>query len=257
MLISVITVSAAWAADEELSAQNPAPIPAHQATYDVFFNGKPVGEIHFQLEKANEAVWYVRTESKATAFLAKTLGSEVTEASHFYWSRHTTHPKLIPLTYHHVSKEPLRTRFWQHRIDWQTATSQTATHEGDEVISLPEGVLDPLTLRLQLASDLKHSSAPDLDRHYVVLDRDDIEKQTVLAKGKEQITVEAGCFETHHFYRFRKEGSSRNYDLWLSPSLYWMPVKMKQTDGSREISIELRQTDLTPSDRACVSTAEP
>lgn len=240
-------------------AETPPPIPAHQSTYVVFYNGKAVGEIDFVLEQANETVWHVKTDTRATSFLAKTLGSEITEASHFYWQRQNGRDQVIPLTYHHVSREPFRTRFWQHRYDWEKEVTQTLTHQGEQTIAIRPELVDPLTLRLQLASDLAHDLAhnPSIgltsrdDRNYWVLDRDDVEQQRIEVRGDDTVVVPAGCFDGKHFYRFRKEGSSRNYDLWVAQSMAWLPIKMVQTDGSRQISIELASSDLLEGSATC------
>ena len=238
-------------------AKEPPPIPAHHSTYAVLYNGKPVGELEFVLEKANESVWHVKTETRATSFLAKTLGSEVTEASHFYWQKEAGRDQLIPLTYHHVSREPLRTRFWQHRYDWDNELTQTLTHEGEQTIEIRPDILDPLTLRLQLAADLARLEAMDSlpmeDQHYWVLDRDDVESQRIEPRGAETIEVPAGCFDALKFYRFRKDGSSRNYDLWVSQALAWLPVQMVFQEDNREIRFELVYSDLIEETPQCLS----
>ncbi len=236
-------------------AETPPPIPAHQSTYVVFYNNRPVGEIEFVLEKANESVWHVKTETRATTFLAKTLGSDITEASHFYWQTQNGQNQLVPLTYHYVSREPFRTRFWQHHYDWDNEITQTLTHQGEQTIAIRSELLDPLTLRLQLASDLAQEQYIEPedreDKSYWVLDRDDVELQRIEARGVDTVTVPAGCFETERFYRFRKEGSSRNYDVWVAQSLAWLPIKMVQTDGSREIRMELASSNLLKATPAC------
>jgi hypothetical protein len=223
----------------------PSPIPAQYAVYEVFYNDRVVGEVDFLLEQANAVVWHVRMQSRPTSFLAKTFGSEITQASHFYWRQDPNGITLVPLTYHHVSREPLRTRYWQHRFDWESQTSDTLTHEGEQVIPLKEGLLDPLTLRLQLASDLMHSDPTLPKRDYWVLDRDDVESQKVEYRGATLLRVPAGCFNTHHLYRLRKEGSARNYDLWVSSDFYYLPIQTIQSDGQREIRMALKETSLS------------
>ena len=238
------------------SKANPEPrIPAHQATYSVFYNDALVGDIEFLLEKANDAVWHIKTQTHAETFLAKTLGSDITEAVHFLWQETEHGWMVVPLTYHQVSREPLRTRFWQHRFDWATQTAETLTHEGTQTIELIQGLIDPLTLRLALASKLasasKKKSGQDLDFTFWVLDRDDIESQQMQHRGKESIEVVAGCFDTLHFYRLRKEGSARNYDVWVSEANAWLPVRMIQRDGRREIRIELASSELINGSSVC------
>jgi len=231
------------------------PIPAHEAIYVVRYNGKIIGEIDFVLEPANEQVWHIRTQTRATSFLAKTLGSAITEAAHFVWQSTDDTFEILPLTYHQVSREPFRTRFWQHRFDWEDMRSETLTHEGSQVITLKENLMDPLTLRLALAARLMDTPQPSLSKdeplRFLVLDRDDIEDQQMQYLGPETVDVPAGCFSTLHFYRFRKEGSSRNYDAWVSESNSWLPVKVRQQDGGRKITMELKHSDLLKSTEGC------
>ena len=230
---------------------NAPPIPAHESTYRIQYNGRSVGEATFVLEKANETVWHVKTQTKPTSMLAKLAASSVTQASHFVWRLDSAQPTVLPLTYHNVSKEPFRTRYWQHRYDWEAMVSATTTHEGEQEIALSPGLLDPLTLRLQLALDLQTDSDPAKDRNYLVLDRDDVENQRMEYQQHTQIKVPAGCFDTEHFYRFRKEGSARNYDLWMAPQMHWLPVKIVQSDGGRTIEMALEKSTLLDAKPIC------
>lgn len=248
-----MTTAGLWPLSSEAQAE--PPIPAHRATYAVFYDNKPVGEIEFVLEKANESVWHIKTQTHAKTFLAKTLGADITEAAHFIWEQTDEGWKLVPLTYHQVSREPFRTRFWQHYFDWTTQTTETLTHEGTQTLALIEGLVDPLTLRLALASQLMSRSQSALEKNeslpFWVLDRDDVEPQQMNYLGPESITIEAGCFEALHFYRFRKEGSSRNYEVWVSEQTAWLPIQMIQRDGPREIRIELVSSELLEASPSC------
>lgn len=236
-------------------AQSEPPIPAHRATYAVFYDNKPVGEIEFVLEKANEAVWHIKTQTHAKTFLAKTLGSDITEAAHFMWQPTDEGWMVTPLTYHQVSREPFRTRYWQHHFDWNSKTTETLTHEGTQTLVLIDGLVDPLTLRLALASQLMSRSEQPLEKNeslpFWVLDRDDVESQQMNYLGRELIEVPAGCFEALRFYRLRKEGSARNYGVWVSEQTAWLPIQMIQRDGSREIRIELLTSELIEDSPSC------
>lgn len=244
MISTVVGIGSAEATDTP-------PIPAHESTYRVLHNGRAIGEATFVLEKANASVWHLTTETIPTSMLAKLASLSVTEASHFVWQDHQASPRVLPLTYHNVSKEPFRTRYWQHRYDWETLTSATTTHDGEQTIELSPGLLDPLTLRLQLAADLQNGDARQQDRAYVVLDRDDVEDQRMEYQGRARIEVPAGCFDTEHFYRFRKEGSARNYDLWVAGELHWLPVKIIQSDGRRSIEMALEDSSLLDDAARC------
>lgn len=240
-------------------AQLTEPIPEHQATYWVYYNSEKVGEINFVLEKANDEVWYAQTQTKATTFLARTLGSDITEASHFVWIRDGSTPTVLPLTYHHVSREPFRTRFWQHRYNWETMTSASLTHQGEQTIQLREGLIDPLALRFAMAGQLAVEgppSEPSSTWTFWVLDRDDVELQRVEYLGEEIIDVGAGCFVSEHFYRQRKPNSPRNYHVWVAAANAWLPIKFQQQDGNKVLSIELVQSDLLTDIQVCAPDRE-
>ncbi len=232
-------------------ANDAPPIPAHESNYRVTHNGRAVGEASFVLKKANASVWHLKTETKATSMLAKLASMSVTEASHFVWEQQKDRLRVVPLTYHNVSRGPFQTRYWQHRYDWDAMTSATSTHDGEQIIELRPDLLDPLTLRLQLAADLQADLPMQPQRGYVVLDRDDVENQRIEYRGQAQIQVPAGCFDTEHFYRFRKTGSSRNYDLWVSAEFNWLPVKIVQSDGARTIEMALRDSTLLDATPRC------
>jgi hypothetical protein len=237
--------AAVWA---QIDSSAQFPIPPHQSRYEVLRNGKKIGEVTTRLSRDERGIWFFDTDTIATSTLARMLRLSAEESAHFMWQD----GQILPLTYRNVAREPLRTRFWQHQLDWNAGISRAQTHEGDLEIELEAGLLDPLTLRLQTSAALALSKGIDGGRLEArVIERDDIEDQRMEWLGEERLTTDLGCFETQRWYRFRREGSSRNYRMWLSKDLHWMPLRIDLGDEDNAIGLRLIETDLLAAPATC------
>ena len=232
-----------------------APIPAHTAVYEVLRYGNKLGEIQVELSQADDGIWLYETETHATARLARMMGLSAAESAYFMWHRdpqRAGHELVLMLSYYQLAQGPLRTRFWRHQVDWADGVSSTETREGDFTIAVEPGVVDPLTMRLQLAVMLQHDHDHEDDLHFRVLERTSVEDQQFLFRGRESVALPMGCVDSLAFHRFRREGSSRNYNSWHTESFYWMPVRMVQTrDDEPYIDIRLIETSLALDTQPC------
>ncbi len=218
-----------------------APLPAHTAIYDVIRRGSKIGEIHVSLAPDERGVWHFATETVATARLARMLRVSAEESAHFVWEE----DRIRMLTYRQVTRGPTRSRFWQHELDWREGLSRTQTYDGDYLIELEDEMLDPLTLRLQLAVALHDPDQRGEDLTFRVLERTEIEDQQFLFQAREQLELDLGCFDSLRMQRFRREGSSRNYDSWHSEAFLWMPLRIVQIeDGREELDVRLTETSI-------------
>lgn len=219
-----------------LAAETP-PFQPYQATYAVTRGNSEIGQVEVELSRREDGLWRYAVESQATAWYIKMLGISTTETSWVQWYG----DRVLPLTYHHVSREPGSDRFWQHRYDWQAMQTETRTHEGDFTIELESGVLDPLSLRLAAVATIS-GQAPDFESFSMpVLERDEIEHQEYRFGGMEMLQIDGRCYRTAVFERFRKEGSSRNYTAWHAESLGWIPVRIAHQDDGKPISLTLER----------------
>lgn len=242
-----MVVSSANAGKAEQDPEH-APLPAHEAVYEVLRRGSKIGEVHVSLSRDEQGIWLFDTETVATARLARILRVSAEESAHFVW--HNGH--VVMLTYRQVARAPTRTRYWQHEADWEAGISRTRTYEGDLDIELEERVVDPLTLRLQLAAALHDEANHGRDLHFRVLERDEIEDQHFFYQGHERVEVPAGCFDAIRMQRFRREGSSRNYDSWHAEAFHWLPLRILQTkDDDPELDIRLLSTSVPLGQNDC------
>lgn len=225
-----------------------APLPAHDAVYEVLRRGSKIGEVHVSLSQNHQGIWLFDTETVATARLARLLRVSAEESAHFVWRD----GQVLMLTYRQVARAPTRTRYWQHEADWDAGISRTQTYEGDLEIELENQLVDPLTLRLQLAVELADPANRGKDLQFRVLERDEVEDQYFLYQNEETVDVPAGCFESIRLQRFRREGSSRNYDSWHAEAFHWLPLRILQTkDDDPELDIRLLSTTMALDANGC------
>lgn len=242
-----MAVCSGHASTPETAAED-APLPAHDAVYEVVRRGSKIGEIHVSLSQNEHGVWLFDTETVATARLARMLRVSAEESAHFVWRN----GQVVMLTYRQVARAPTRTRFWQHEVDWGAGISRTETYEEDLHIPAEPGMLDPLTLRLQLAVALQEPANRGVDLQFRVLERDEIEDQHFLYQAHERVEVPAGCFDAIRMQRFRREGSSRNYDSWHAEAFHWLPLRILQTkDDDPELDIRLLSTSVALGKNGC------
>ncbi len=225
-------------AEARQSERSEPPVRAHQATYEVLRRGRKAGELQVVLTAAGDGLWRLDSQTEATALMARMLRVFAEESGYFLWQA----GQAVPLTYHHVSRGPNRSRFWQHRYDWEHMRSQSHTWQGDLLIELEPGTVDPLTLRLAMAARLHSPTQRNIDHQFFVLERDEIEIQHFRHLGQERLELDSGCFETVRFLRYRKEGSSRNYYSWHAAETDWLPVRIIQNKSDRD-ELDIRLID--------------
>ena len=101
-------------------------------------------------------------------------------------------------------------------------------------LALPNGAQDRFSMVMQLASLVR--AAPDtyqlgVTRAFYVADDDSGELWPIETIGDETIRTADGFLEARHFMRLpRHAGDRRRIDVWLAPSLGWLPARIVQTE---------------------------
>ena len=99
---------------------------------------------------------------------------------------------------------------------------------------LADGAQDRFSVVMQLSS-LVHGSPdaykPGVVRQFSVADNDSNEIWPIETVGDENVQTADGNVEARHFTRLpRREGDRRRLDIWLAPTLGWLPVRILQTE---------------------------
>ncbi|EEA01347.1 conserved hypothetical protein [Burkholderia sp. H160] len=101
-------------------------------------------------------------------------------------------------------------------------------------LPLPDGAQDRFSVVMQLASLVRgdpDAYKPGVTRQFFVADTDSGENWPIETIGDETIRAAQGYLETRHFQRLpRHDGDQRRIDVWLAPSLGWLPARILQTE---------------------------
>nr|WKF58098.1 hypothetical protein HUO10_002595 [Paraburkholderia busanensis] len=116
-----------------------------------------------------------------------------------------------------------------NRTDRQIAFTKTPA-----TLPLPDGAQDRFSMVMQLASLVRGDPAaykPGVTRQFFVVDNDSGENWPIETIGDETIRTAQGFLDTRHFKRLpRHDGDLRRIDVWLAPSLGWLPARIVQTE---------------------------
>ncbi|MFM0595074.1 DUF3108 domain-containing protein [Paraburkholderia dilworthii] len=101
-------------------------------------------------------------------------------------------------------------------------------------LPLPDGAQDRFSMVMQLASLVRGDPTaykPGVTRQFFVVDNDSGENWPIETIGDETIRTAQGFIDTRHFKRLpRHDGDLRRIDVWLAPSLGWLPARIVQTE---------------------------
>ena len=123
-------------------------------------------------------------------------------------------------------------------FDWN-AQRVRGTAENEPVdVPLQPGVQDPLSVQVQLMSELAAGRSPT---RFLMIDKDEVKEYEYVRERTETIDTPLGKLETV-VYRSQRIGSDRSTRLWLAPSLGYVPVRAERRRGDRiDFSMQLRE----------------
>ncbi|WP_175015678.1 DUF3108 domain-containing protein, partial [Burkholderia lata] len=101
---------------------------------------------------------------------------------------------------------------------------------------LPDGVQDRFSMLMQLSGLVRGNPSaykPGVTQQFFVIDNNSGETWPIAVIGDEQVQTQAGSIGARHFMRLpRRDGDTRRIDMWLAPSLGWLPARLVQTEPS-------------------------
>ncbi|RQR27105.1 DUF3108 domain-containing protein [Burkholderia sp. Bp9143] len=99
---------------------------------------------------------------------------------------------------------------------------------------LPDGVQDRFSMLMQLSGLLRGNPSayqPGVTQQFFVIDNNNGETWPITVIGDEDVQTQAGIIRARHFMRLpRREGDTRRIDMWLAPSLGWLPARLVQSE---------------------------
>lgn len=101
-------------------------------------------------------------------------------------------------------------------------------------LPLTDGAQDRFSMVMQLASLVRgdpDAYKPGVTRQFFVVDNDSGENWPIETIGDETVRTAQGFVTARHFMRLpRHDGDKRRIDVWLAPSLGWLPARLVQTE---------------------------
>jgi Protein of unknown function (DUF3108) len=101
-------------------------------------------------------------------------------------------------------------------------------------LALPDGAQDRFSVVMQLASLVRgdpDAYRPGVTRDFYVADNNSGEVWPMETVGDETVSTAAGFVSARHFMRLsRHAGDRRRLDVWLAPTLGWLPARIMQTE---------------------------
>jgi hypothetical protein len=113
-------------------------------------------------------------------------------------------------------------------------TKQIAFTKTPASLPLTDGAQDRFSMVMQLASLVRgdpDAYKPGVTRQFFVVDNDSGEIWSIETIGDETLRTQQGYVAARHFMRLpRHAGDLRRIDVWLAPSLGWLPARILQTE---------------------------
>ncbi|WP_175719709.1 DUF3108 domain-containing protein [Burkholderia anthina] len=99
---------------------------------------------------------------------------------------------------------------------------------------LPDGVQDRFSMLMQLSGLVRGNPSaykPGVTQQFFVIDNNSGETWPITVIGDEDVQTQTGIVRARHFMRLpRRDGDTRRIDMWLAPSLGWLPARLVQTE---------------------------
>jgi len=215
------------------AAEPPEPF---QAEFEFYRNGKLIGESRFRLTVEGDA-WTMTTDTQGTRGLARFLGLEESSESRGLWIDGAPRPDAFRQTVEVAIKTLVTTA----DFDWTAGEVRSVHEDGETLLPLEPGVLDPVSVGLAVRAGLEEG---EREWRLPMVDEDEIEEQHFRVAGEDRLDTDLGCLETVRVDKIRGPESKRYTRTWYARAAAWVPVKVAhgKTDGDR---MESRLVSLT------------
>lgn len=206
------------------------PLKPFVATYDVKRGGKVIGEATMTLSRGAANGWTLVTETRGTAGMAKLLGLDVREESHFTDVGGTA---LQSIDYRYRQDAALKSKQRRIEFDW-TANEARVTDKGELFrYVLQPGTVDRHLVVLALAR--QQEAEPPLP--VPVASKDAVERQVFERRESKTLHTPAGEFPATRYERTDKPGKGHSW--YTAQLLAPLQVEQVQKDGNN-IVMELK-----------------
>lgn len=130
-------------------------------------------------------------------------------------------------------QESRRSKLEVARFDHAASTVTFETRGGQ--VPMPPNFQDRFSVFLQLVGwahgDPQRYTTPGVTETFNVADTKEVEAMQVQYVGEEDVDIGSSMLRARHFVRLpRYPNDKRRVEIWLAPSLNWMPARLRQTE---------------------------
>jgi hypothetical protein len=227
------------------ASESTAPAKEYTAVYKVLRNGKELAAVTIELSQEQD-VWKLHGFTHDTRGLARFLNIRGTQTAVGKWLDGQFRPENYSFSF---SLAGFR-KSWQALFDWQSNLVTTKGSRGALPLQMSEDTNDPLSLSLNLRSELVKKQA---QMSAYVVEEDKIKDHVYKVIGEEPTDTALGCINTTRLERLR-DNPDRVSQGWYASNYNFIPVRMqhKSTKGN---NFELQITALEIEGQAIAAVA--
>lgn len=214
------------------SAAVAAPLPGYEARFDLYRNGKLIGESRFALTVGNDR-WVMTSESKGTKGLARLAGFSESSRSEGDW----VEDRPRPMRFEQQVNSRIKDVSSAVEYDWAAGVARTRYEDGESELTIEPGTLDASTLSVWLQAALARGEREwTLDQ----VDEDEVEQVRFRARTDERIDTALGCLDVIVVEKVRDPSSKRYTRTHYAPALNHAPVRVEHgKQGGNELQSRL------------------
>ncbi len=208
------------------------PIPAYQATYELYWGPLYVGKAHFRFAPASGGEFVYQSVTRPAGLAALIRDDTITQTSRFAWS--CSGPR--DLEYRYVRADDGNHHTQDIRFHWKAGTALTEINGRRMNTALQAGTVDQLLAQFTLSAAVARG---DHALTFPVLDDGKIETYRFAPAGKPTLDTPFGKVATARYNR-RNPRTGRALSLWFAPQYHGVPVRVEQIEtGKPTVSLVL------------------
>ena len=204
----------------------PPPMDSFTARYEVSLAGLTIGESELTLTISSDGRYRMSFNTKPSGIAALLVSDQLTEQVE------GTLRQGQPQPVHYRQQRGDKNNEKAVEVDFQWPQGRLLAREGNEqqTLAVQPGTVDPLSLYLQVMTDLQRGRRP---AQYTLIDGTDLKTYQISWESEQTLDTPLGSLQSVPASR-SKPGSDRVTRLWFAPDLNYLPIRVIQTKGDKE-----------------------
>jgi hypothetical protein len=219
----------------QASPASPSP-PPFRAQYEVYGSGFAIGTAVISLTTTGPNAYQMRSEVRPNGLAAVLVSGQIDENV----TGEIRDGVVQPLRYERRVQTPKKKQTVQLDFDWKTRQLQARDNDQQATLALTPGVVDPLSLNLQVMLDLQKGQ---VSAEYTLADETELKAYQIKNEGEETLETPLGKLRTTRISQ-SKPGKTRITTFWFATDFQYVPVRvLQQKDGKEVLRMSIRTVE--------------